>query len=127
MIPGTMGFVPRTRRAMEALDLGLSLLQTHWAAVARVWVLQLALLLGLLLPFLWKTPIWILLGLWWLKPWLDRGTLFVLSRVVFGQPASVWDFLRAWQAVHRRGLLAGLLWRRLSPMRSYVLDRKSVV
>ena len=121
MIPGTMGFVPRTRRAMEALDLGLSLLQTHWAAVARVWALQLALLLGLFLPFLWKTPIWILLGLWWLKPWLDRGILFVLSRAVFGQPASVWDFLRAWRAVHRRGLLASLLWRRLSPMRSYVL------
>lgn len=121
MIPGTMGFVPRTRRAMEAVDLGLSLLQTHWRAVAQVWMLQLALLLGLLLPFLWKTPIWILLGLWWLKPWLDRGVLFVLSRVVFGQPASVWDFLRAWRAVHRRGLLASLLWRRLSPMRSYVL------
>lgn len=121
MIPGTMGFVPRTRRAMEAVDLGLSLLQTHWAAVAQVWVVQVALLLGFFLPFLWKTPIWILLGIWWLKPWLDRGVLFVLSRAVFGQSASVWDFLRAWRAVHRRGLLAGLFWRRLSPMRSYVL------
>ena len=73
------------------------------------------------MPFLWRTPLWCLLGFWWLKPWLDRGVLFVLSRVVFGQSTSVWDFLREWRAVHRRGLVAGLLWRRLSPLRSYVL------
>ena len=116
-----MGFVPRTRSAMEALDLGLSLLQAHWAPIAAIWALQLGLLLALLLPFLWKAPLWILLWLWWLKPWLDRGVLFVLSRVVFGQSASLWDFLQAWKAVHRRGVLAGLTWRRLSPMRSFLL------
>jgi hypothetical protein len=121
MKPGTMGFIPRTRAAMEAADLGLSLLQAHWKPVARVWGLQLGFLLALLLPFLHQTPLWILVALWWLKPWLDRGVLFVLSRVVFGQPASVWDFLGEWRSVHRRGLVAGLLWRRLSPMRSYVL------
>jgi hypothetical protein len=79
------------------------------------------LLLALSLPFLWKAPLWILLVFWCLKPWLDRGTLFVLSRVVFGQSATLWDFLREWRSVHRRGLLAGLLWRRFSPMRSYTL------
>jgi hypothetical protein len=121
MKPGTMGFVPRTRTAMEAVDLGLSLLQAHWKPVAAVWGLQLSLLLALLVPFLHRKPLWLLLGIWWLKPWLDRGVLFVLSRVVFGLPASVWNFLEEWRNVHRRGLLAGLLWRRLSPMRSYVL------
>lgn len=121
MKPGSMGFVPRTRAAMEAADLGLSLLQAHWRPVARVWGLQLSFLLALLLPFLRQTPLWILAALWWLKPWLDRGVLFVLSRAVFGQPASVWDFLGEWRSVHRRGLVASLLWRRLSPMRSYVL------
>lgn len=121
MKPGAMGFIPRTRAAMEAADLGLSLLQTHWRRVAAVWGLQLGFLLALLLPFLHRTPLWILVALWWLKPWLDRGVLFVLSRAVFGQPASVWDFLGEWRSVHRRGLVAGLLWRRLSPMRSYVL------
>ena len=121
MKPGAMGFIPRTRAAMEAADLGLSLLQTHWRPVTKVWGLQLGFLLALLLPFLHQTPLWIFVALWWLKPWLDRGVLFVLSRAVFGQPDTVWDFLREWRSVHRRGLVAGLLWRRLSPMRSYVL------
>lgn len=121
MKPGATGFVPRTRAAMEAADLGLSLLQAHWRPVARVWALQVGCLLALLLPILHRTPLWIFVVLWWLKPWLDRGVLFVLSRAVFGQPASVWDFLGEWRSVHRRGLVAGLLWRRLSPMRSYIL------
>ena len=121
MRPGDLGFVPRTRSAMEAVDLGLSLLQAHWRPVAALWFLQVGLGLALLLPFLHQAPLWILLGLWWLKPWLDRGVLFVLSRAVFGQEASVWDFLREGRSVHRRGVAAGLLWRRLSPMRSYTL------
>jgi hypothetical protein len=106
---------------MEALDLGLGLLQAHARAVFAVWALQLGLLLGLILPFTWRAPLWALLWLWWLKPWLDRGTLFVLSRAVFEQPAGLFDFLMSWKAVHRRGLVAGLLWRRLSPARSFLL------
>ncbi|HJU84679.1 MAG TPA: DUF4129 domain-containing protein [Holophagaceae bacterium] len=121
MAIGTQGFVPRLRRPMEAMDLGLSLLQAHLGPVAAVWALQMGLLLALVLPFTWRQPLLALPWLWWLKPWLDRGTLFVLSRSVFGQPASLWDFLGAWKAVHRRGLLAGLLWRRLSPARSFLL------
>lgn len=115
------GFVPRLRRPMEALDLGLGLLQAHARAIFAVGALQVAVLLGLLLPFTWHQPLWLLLWLWWLKPWLDRGTLFVLSRAVFGQPTGVFDFLGAWREVHRKGLLASLLWRRLSPTRSFGL------
>ncbi len=118
--PAAQGFVPRLRRPMEALDLGLSLLQSQLRPVMAVWALQLGLLLALILPFTWRAPLLALPWLWWLKPWLDRGTLFVLSRAVFNQPAGVWDFLGAWKQVHRRGLLAGLLWRRLSPTRSYL-------
>ncbi len=121
MKPGMLGFVPRTRTAMESVDLGLSLLQVHWREVAGVWGLQVLVLLGLVLPFFARAPLWSLLIIWWLKPWLDRGVLFVLSRVVFGQSASLWDFLGDWRGVHRTGLVAGLLWRRFSPMRSYVL------
>ncbi|MBI1753154.1 MAG: DUF4129 domain-containing protein [Acidobacteria bacterium] len=116
-----MTFVPRTRSTLEAVDLGLSLLQAHWKPVAALWALQLGLALALCLPFLHAKPLWIPLILWWLKPWLDRGVLFVLSRAVFGQPTSLWDALGEWRSIHRSGLLACLLWRRLTPMRSYVL------
>jgi len=114
-------FVPRPRRPMEALDLGLGLLQVHKAPVYGVFFLQMAILLALILPFTWRQPVWALLWLWWLTPWLNRGTLHVLSRRVFGQEAGVFTFLSQWRAVHRRGLAASLLWRRLSAARSFLL------
>ncbi len=115
------GFVPRLRRPMEALDLGLGLMQAHARPIFAVGGLQVGILLALILPFTWHQPLWALLWIWWLKPWLDRGTLFVLSRAVFGQPTGIFDFLGAWREVHRNGLLATLLWRRFSPTRSYLL------
>ena len=86
-----------------------------------VFVLQLGILLALVLPFLWRQPVWSLLFLWWLTPWLGRGVLHVLSRSVFGQEAGVITFLGQWREIHREGLLASLLWRRLSPASSFLL------
>jgi hypothetical protein len=114
-------FVPRLRRPMESLDLGLSLLQAHRGVVYQVFLLQLVIVLALLLPFTWKQPVWTLLILWWLMPWFHRGTLHVLARRVFGQDASVFTFLEQWRSIHRRGLLATLLWRRLSTAASFLL------
>ncbi len=116
-----LGFVPRPRRPLEALDLGLGLLQAHARPVFAVFFLQVSIVLALVLPFTWRTPAWSLLWLWWLKPWLDRGTLHVLGRRVFGEEAGPLTFLGNLKAIHRRGLWAGLLWRRLSPMRSFLL------
>jgi len=114
-------FVPRLRRPMESLDLGLNLLQAHGKAVYQVFFLQLAILLALLLPFTWRTPALTLWILWWLLPWFHRGTLHVLSRRVFGQEASIFTFLEEWRPIHRHGFLASLLWRRSSWWRSFVL------
>ncbi len=121
MLTGSLGFVPRTRRPLEALDLGLGLLQAHLGPVLVLWAAQLGILLALLLPFTLGSPLRTLAWIWWLKPWLDRGTLFVLSRGVFHQPHGFFEFLRQWKAVHRRGLVASLLWRRLSPLRAFLL------
>lgn len=114
-------FTPRSRRPMEALDLGLSLLQAHRGAIYRVFLLQMGMVLALLLPFTWKRPAWTLAWLLWLAPWLNRGTLHVLSRAIFGQPAGIGTFLQQFGAIHRRGLLSTLLWRRLSPTASFLL------
>ncbi|HJW32332.1 MAG TPA: hypothetical protein VJ505_03100 [Holophagaceae bacterium] len=114
-------FVPRARRPMEALDLGLGLLQAHRGPVYAVFFLQLGILLAFLLPFTWHQPAWALLWILWLTPVLNRGTLHVLSRRVFGQEAGLYTFASQLWPIHRRGLLASLLWRRLSPARSFLL------
>ncbi|HJV22194.1 MAG TPA: DUF4129 domain-containing protein [Holophagaceae bacterium] len=118
---GPLRFVPRARRPMEALDLGLGLLQAHRGPVYAVFLLQLGILLAFLLPFTWAQPAWTLLWILWLTPVLNRGTLHVLSRRVFGQEAGVSTFAAQIGAIHRRGLPASLLWRRLSPARSFLL------
>ncbi|HJV91550.1 MAG TPA: DUF4129 domain-containing protein [Holophagaceae bacterium] len=114
-------FVPRARRPLEALDLGLGLLQAHRGPVYGVFLLQLGILLAFLLPFTWAQPAWSLLWILWLTPVLNRGTLHVLSRRVFGQEAGLATFASQLGPIHRRGLLASLLWRRLSPARSFLL------
>jgi len=121
MVIPSLQFTPRARRSFESMDLGLSLLQAHLGPVARVLALQMSILLALTLPFLWFQPVWALLILWWLSPWLSRGVLHVLSRRVFGQDAGVMSFLGHAREVHGRGLLASLLWRRLSPTRTFLL------
>ncbi len=116
-----LGFVPRARRPLEALDLGLGLLQAHQGPVYRVFLLQLGILLAIILPFTGSQPAWSLLWILWLTPLLDRGTLHVLSRRVFGQEAGVQTYLTQLGPIHRRGVLASLTWRRLSLARSYLL------
>jgi hypothetical protein len=56
--------------------------------------------------------------IWWLKPWLDRTILFVLSRAAFGQDTTVGDLWRAQWRVWWRPLLFLVTVRRLSPWRS---------
>jgi hypothetical protein len=58
-------------------------------------------------------------AIWWLKPWLDRTILFVLSRAAFGQRTSLGDVWRAQRQVWWSQLVLTLTWRRLSPWRSF--------
>lgn len=111
----------RPRLMAEAGDLGVALVQRHWRSVWRcylpVWTLITALALALTFVNLWA-PMLLLL---WMKPWMDRTLLFVLSRAVFNQPT---DWAVLWQqrkAVWGRQLWSSLFWLRFSPWRSYVL------
>lgn len=109
----------RPRSQAEACDLGAALVRAHAASIWRCFT---PLLLGVTLLALCAVDTygWApMIILFWLKPWLDRSLLFVLSRAVFGE-ATRWADL--WQA--RRQVLGGqvwrtLLWRRFSPWRAY--------
>jgi len=57
--------------------------------------------------------------IFWLKPWIDRSLLFVLSRAVFGEETHFADLWRARRSVWWGSLLHTLTMRRLSPWRSF--------
>ena len=109
----------RPRSQSEACDLGLALVRGHarsiWRCYTPVFLAVALLALCSLDSFGWM-PILIL---FWLKPWLDRSLLFVLSRAVFGEATRWSDLWRARRMVFGGQLLRTLLWRRFSPWRAY--------
>lgn len=111
----------RLRGSWEALDLGACLLRRHGRAVYAVWLPLVGTLAAVLALLLHRWPWAAALAFWWLKPAFDRLVLHVLGRAAFGTPSSLRGTLRDLPALFRRGALAGLLWRRFSPQRSYVL------
>lgn len=109
----------RPRPMWEATDLGVRLAQTHaralWRTVGPVFVVVLVLSLATVEIASWLPTVLI----FWLKPWLDRSVLFVLSRAVFGQDTRFSDLWAAQRSVWWSQLLGTLTWRRLSPWRSF--------
>jgi hypothetical protein len=105
----------RPRPAAQALDLGFALLRAHAAAVYKVWLalwlpaMALAGALAVLAPD-W-VYVWILLP-WWVRPLLERGPLYVLSRQVFGEDVTWRQALRAWPGQLGGGWLRMLTWWR---------------
>src|SRR5262245_41158704 len=109
----------RRRSGMEAADMGVRLCQS----VARSLYTCLAIVAVPCFAFAlaaYEIRSWIpTLALWWMKPWLDRTILFVLSRAAFGQHTSVGDLWRAKRQVWFGQFLRTLTLRRLSPWRSF--------
>ena len=92
----------------EAADLGVRLV----AANARIGLAQLrcrstrASLLARRCAASRSRPGCPVLIVFWLKPWLDRSLLFVLSRAVFGEPTRFADLWAARRAASGGALLA---------------------
>lgn len=109
----------RPRIAWEALDVGARLVQ-HWGlALYRDWLVLAALVFIVLQVVLYPYGSLPLILTWWLKPLWERLVLLDVSRRLFGETLSLRSLLKlSWQ-VGRRQLLADLLWRRLSPTRSF--------
>ena len=93
---------------MEAADLGVRLCRgaarSVYPCYAIVAVPVVVLALGLFGLGEW----WASLVIWWAKPWLDRTSLFVLSRAAFGQRTTPADLWRERRSVWWRQLLITL-------------------
>ncbi len=109
----------RPRPMAEAADLGTMLVRTHarsiWRTFTPVFLLMVALALATVEIASWLPAVLI----FWLKPWMDRVLLFVLSRAVFGEPTSFADLWQARSAVLWTGWLDALTVQRISPWRAY--------
>jgi hypothetical protein len=109
----------RPRPMGEAADLGQRLVQTHarsvWRCYAPVWAAVLLLALATVEIAGWLPG----LIVFWLKPWLDRTLLFVLSRAVFGESTQWRDLWAARREVFFGRLIATLTVARLSPWRAF--------
>jgi hypothetical protein len=109
----------RPRTPYEAADLGTRLCQS---AARDVYKCYLAVAIPVYLLCLCTVEIayWLpALSVYWLKPWLDRTILFVLSRAAFGQRTRLADLWNAQRQVWWSQLLITLTWRLLSPWRSF--------
>lgn len=109
----------RPRTMAEAADLGVLMVQTHarslWRTCGPVYGVVVVLALSTIEIAPWLPG----LIIFWLKPWLDRSVLFVLSRALFGQGTTLADLWQARSAVWWRQLPRTLTFRRLSPWRAF--------
>jgi hypothetical protein len=109
----------RPRSMSEATDLGVRLVQANarsvWATFTPLYAVVVLVALASVELAGWLPG----LIIFWLKPWLDRSLLYVLSRAVFGTPTRWSDLWRDRGAVWWQQLPASLTGRRLSPWRSY--------
>lgn len=109
----------RPRPMAEAADLGVLLVQRHARSVWLTFA-PLLLVVALLAAALVELAPWLAsFAIFWLKPWLDRSLLFILSRAVFGQSTRFADLWANRSAVWWTQLIPTLTWRRLSPWRSF--------
>ena len=109
----------RPRKHWEAIDLGFSLVRTHWRFVYGPW-LVVVIPLFVILNLMFQDRLWLAaLVLWWLKPFYDRLVLHVLSRAVFAATPDTVTTLRQLPEIIRSGLLWHLSLMRLDPMRAF--------
>lgn len=109
----------RPRTPYEAADLGTRLCQSAWRDVYRCYAAVALPVMALCLASIEIKPWLPVVAMAWLKPWLDRTILFVLSRAAFGQHTSLHDLWGAQRQVWWSQLFLTLTWRRLSPWRSF--------
>ena len=108
----------RPRTPNEAIDLGVRLCQSAAPSVYRCYLFAGLPVIALALASIEVIGWWATIVIWWLKPWLDRTILFVLSRAAFGQDTTIGDLWRAQWRVWWRPLLFTLTVRRMSMWRS---------
>ena len=114
----------RQRTPWEAVDLGRSLINsnlTYYMALYAVLMLPFV-IIGVLFSVLFDMGGWLLAWIWWLKPMYEYGVLSALSIHAFQPlPPLKTAIKTGFKLMARSQVIGDLTWRRLRPMRSFVL------
>lgn len=109
----------RQRNPWEAIDLGIVLTRLWWPKLFWVWFIPAAIIFTLA-TWLLGDYFWVAYFIvWWCKPLLDRGPLYIASRQLFGEALTLSAALRALPRVYKTDWFAWLTYRRLSFTRSF--------
>ena len=118
MQPENITIVLRERESHEAADLGVRLVQRHFSAVYRPWLLLTIPFAAAVFVASWFWPGWAMLAFWFAIIVFERSVLYTLSRAVFGVVPSTLETVRAFFATEQNGIFWQLTLLRLSPNRS---------
>lgn len=102
----------RPRSNAQALDLGFALLRANAARVYAVWLTLWIPAMMISMAFshwlfddVQHQLTYSFILAWWLRPWLERAPLHILSRQVFGEQVGYLETLKAWPKQLGGGLL----------------------
>ena len=110
----------RSRSPWEAIDMGFVMTCRWWWLAFFSWSIPAVLIYILATIVMFKHALaWAGLLVWWLKPLLDRGPLFVASRRLFGDEPTLREILFALPSLYRTDWFRALTIYRFSPTRSF--------
>jgi len=104
------------RSGWQAIDLGFLMARAWWRQLYLASLLSLLPLTAVLLLVFATSPLWVLLFIWWLKPFWERLPLFIASRMLFAEESGTWSRMRS---LPLNDALPWLLWRRFSVQRAF--------
>ena len=114
----------RQRTPWEAVDLGRSLINSHLTYYMALYAMLMLpfVLIGVAGAWLFDLKGWLLAWIWWLKPVYEYGVLSALSIHAFQPlPPLKTAIKTGFKLMARSCVFGDLTWRRLRPMRSFVL------
>ncbi|WP_096087055.1 DUF4129 domain-containing protein [Agaribacterium haliotis] len=111
----------KKRSAWQAIDLGCAMASAMFVKLWLLWFSAAACGAAALYIVFDHNAVYTALACWWLKPLWERPLLYVVSRELFAEQVSVLQIGRHWWHIQKNEFWHWLSYRRLLPMRSFLL------
>ena len=109
----------RARSPWEAIDLGFIMARQWWKSIFLSWFIP-SFTLFVILSVAFPQQSWLAYTVvWWLKPFWDRGPLYIASRRLFGEEVSLKEVLLKLPSLYKIDWFLWLTFRRFSLARSF--------